>query len=521
MAVVLLRLKLSLQRRSRGRGGAAQRVWFVVGWLLALVLGTAAGAALAAADSARDSQSDLGVLLVFTGVFVGWLLFPVVLPGLADQTVDPEKLEQFPITARDQVAGLLLGGLVAPTALFTFLLAAGGTVAAGESWASRLAALVAAITFTVLCVAGSRTVQALLAGAMRSRRGRDLTVAASGVLGLGIYLLSQNAHDLTGALVGLESSAAEGVLAWLPAGAAGQSLLDARDENWGAALAHLTVALAAIAGFVLLWMWAIRRRVQGSAGRDRPARSKESKETDLELIPVPLSAVRPSVGVAAAAQQLRYLLRSPQALQGALFPLVIGAVLGHSTVGDSGLVLGTLFFALLTVGASAVSANVFGFDDRGYSYLLAVGAPLRPVLTGKALIPLVLLVPAVGVFVVVESLLTDQWAAALSALLVGSAVLLVGSGVGAVMSVWAPQNRVSPKANRGRALVAAFGGLLAIALVAAILGVAWSALSDSVDDSLLALVTLGISVALCWVLIRWAGRRLTADPWAVKEMLGV
>ena len=44
-------------------------------------------------------------------------------------------------------------------------------------------------------------------------------------------------------------------------------------------------------------------------------------------------------------------------------------------------------------------------------------------------------------------------------------MLLVGSGVGALLSVWAPQNRVSMKVDRGRALAALFGGMLAIALI--------------------------------------------------------
>ena len=280
-------------------------------------------------------------------------------------------------------------------------------------------------------------------------------------------------------------------------------------------------SLLAIAAFVVLWMWAIRRRVKGSAGRSRPARQKESHDAELDLIPVPLSALRPSVRVAAASQQLRYLLRSPQAIQGSLFPLVIGAVLGHSTVGDNGLILGALFFALLATASSSTSTNLFGFDDRGFSYLLAVGAPLRPVLTGKALLPLVLLVPAVGVFVVAEAVLSDQWAAALPAFLVGSAVVLVGAGVGAVLSVWAPQNRVTPKANRSRALVAVFGGLLAIGLIAGLVGLGWAALGETVDEAVLGLLALGIGVAVCWVLIGWAGRRLVADPWAVEEMLGV
>ena len=521
MAVVLLRLKLAIQRRARGRGGLGQRVWFVLAWVIALVLGVAAGGAVAAASSARDGQGDLGILLIFTAVFAGWLLVPVLLPALGDQTVDPAKLEQFPIAARDQVGGLLLGGLVAPTALFTLLVAAGASAASGESWVARAAVLLAAVVFTVLCVVASRAVQALLSGVLRGRRGRDLTIVAGGVIGLGLYLVSQSAHNLTESLLGLESSPVEQVLAWLPPGSVGQTVLDARDGDWGLALAHLAVALVTIAGFVALWMWAIQRRVKGPAGPSRPEGAQQAVDTELDLVPVPLSVVGPSPALAAAAQQLRYYLRSPQAIQGALFPLVIGAVLGHTMAGDGGLIIAAAFFALLAASANSMVTNVFGFDDRGYTFLLAVGAPWRSVLVGKVLVAQAILIPAVGLFVIVEAILTGAWAQAVEAFLVGAAVLLVGSGVGAVLSVWAPQNRVSMKVDRGRALVALFGGMLAIALISAVVGIGWLLLSDTLDELVLALLTAGVALLVAWALTRWAAGRLTSDPWQLQKLLSV
>jgi ABC-2 type transport system permease protein len=521
VAIVLLRLKLAIQRRARGRGGLGQRVWFVLAWVIALVLGIAAGAAVAAASSVGGGQGDLGVLLIFTTVFGGWLLVPVLLPGLGDQTVDPAKLEQFPIAPRDQVGGLLLGGLVAPTALFTLLVAAGASAVSEESWMARIAVLLAAVVFTVLCVVASRAVQALLAGVVRGRRGRDLMVVAGGIIGLGIYLITQSAHNLTESLLGLESSPVEEVLAWLPPGSVGQTVLDARDGSWGLALIHLAVALVAIAGFVALWTWAIRRRVKGPAGHNRPAAAQQAADTELDLVPLPLSVFGPSPAVAAASQQLRYYLRSPQAIQGALFPLVIGAVLGHTMAGDGGLIIAAAFFALLATSANSMVTNVFGFDDRGYTFLLSVGAPWRSVLVGKVMVAQAILIPAVGLFVIVEALLAGSWAQAVEAFLVGAAVLLVGSGVGALLSVWAPQNRVSMKVDRGRALLALFGGMLAIALISAVVGVGWILLSETLDVLVLAVLTVGVAVVVAWALTRWAAGRLSSNPWQLQQLLSV
>lgn len=180
MAVVLLQLKLAIQRRALGRGGGSQRAWFVAGWLLALVLGIAEGAVVDRLASARDGLGDLGLVLALSGMFLGWVLTPLLMPGLGDETVDPERLEQFPITPGDQVLGLLLGSLVAPTALFPFLVAAGGTFASGEDIAARGTVALAAGVFTVLCVAAGRSIGALVAGVMRSRRARDILVVVGG-----------------------------------------------------------------------------------------------------------------------------------------------------------------------------------------------------------------------------------------------------------------------------------------------------------------------------------------------------
>lgn len=178
---------------------------------------------------------------------------------------------------------------------------------------------------------------------------------------------------------------------------------------------------------------------------------------------------------------------------------------------DGSLIIAAAFFALLATSANSMVTNVFGFDDRGYTVLLALGAPWRSVLVGKVLVAQAILIPAPGLFVIVESVLTGAWTQALAAILVGAAVLLVGSGVGAVLSVWAPQNRVSMKVDRGRALVAVFGGMLAIALISAVVGVGWFLFSDILDDLVLALLTVGIALAVAWALTRWAGSRISPD----------
>jgi ABC-2 type transport system permease protein len=518
VAVVLVRLKLAIQRRSWGHGGTGQRLAFVFGWLLALVLGLGAGELVAFLDSSRDGLGDLALVVLLTVVFLGWVLIPVVLPGITDQTVDPARLEQYPISAGQQVAGLLLGALIAPTALFTFLLAAGGTFAAGASASARVFVLVAAVVFTVLCVAASRSVQALLAGVLQSRRGRDVAIAATGVLALGGYLISRSANNLAENLLELESAPTEAVLSWLPPGAIGQGVIAVRDDQWGSGLAHLLVALAGIGVAVAAWAWAIRRRVRGTSARSA-GRGGQPTSGQVSLAPVPLSAWRPSPTLASASQQARYFFfRSPRAVQSAALPAVMGIVLAHTSVADGGLVIAAVFFVLVALMATAF--NLFAFDDTGFSYLIATATPWRPVLVGKALVGLLIVGPVLAALVAVEAALNDLWSTAVAAFAVGASVALVVIGVGAVISVVTPLNQVHPAGpSRRRVLVGVMAGLAAVVLVLGVAGFAWVLLSDQADPTWMALGAVPVAGLLAWALLRYAGGRLERDPWRVHDML--
>ena len=144
-------------------------------------------------------------------------------------------------------------------------------------------------------------------------------------MALGVYLLSQSAHNLSQTLVELENGPTEAVLSWLPPGAIGQGMIAVRDGQWGLALAHLLVAAAGIGVALAVWAWAIRRRVRGSSGRPA-SRGAQQASTESTLVPVPLTALRPSPTVASAAQQARYyFFRSPRAVQSAALPAVMGA----------------------------------------------------------------------------------------------------------------------------------------------------------------------------------------------------
>ncbi|MGC3993015.1 MAG: hypothetical protein QM779_02610 [Propionicimonas sp.] len=516
MALVLLRLRLAIARRSRGHGSGAQ-LYFAASWVIGGVGGLLAGLGSAVLVSG-DGAGDLLLLVSFFSIFLPWVIGPIVEPTLADGVVDPQRLEQFPLTGRQQVGGLLLGALASPTATFTFLFAAGGVVAVGASWPARLASLVLALAFTVMCVTVSRSAQALLAGAMRSRRGTDIAAFAASLLVLAVYLFAQQAHSATEALGTQPVDGPIGtLLGWTPPGAAARAILSARDGDWLDALARLGVVAAVTALAVLAWAWVLGERVNGTTGTPHDLRRRRGPVT-LPLTPAILRGLRPGPTTAAASQQLRYFfLRSPRAIQTLVIPPVMGIVVAHTSFAVYGLPAQAAAFAAMSVVAG--SFNLFGYDGRGFTYLVLGGAPLHRVLRGKALAPLVYLLPLVVGFSIVEGSLQGQdGAAQLTAILAGTCVVVLGLGVGAASSVLNPSDQSRVGQRRG-SFFKVFGWFMGFFAVAGVGGGVWWAMQGFAGPVPTGVIMLLVAVAAGRGALGWSGRRLDRDPYEVMRKL--
>lgn len=516
MALVLLRLRLAIARRTRGTGNGAQ-LYFATSWVLGLVGGLLAGMGTGALVTA-GGPGDLLLLVCFSSILLPWLIGPIVEPTLADGTVDPKRLEQFPLTGWQQVSGLLLGALVSPTAAFTFLFAAGGVVAYAEPTLVRVATLVTALLFTVMCVAVSRAAQALLAGALRSRRGTDIAAFAASLLVLVVYLFAQQARSTAAGLVNQTASSPLGtVLSWTPPGAAGRAILGARDGDWWELVLRLGIVLATTGLAVAAWVWVLGRRVDGATGAQHRARARRNA-TDLPLTPGVLRGLRAGPTLAAMSQQLRYFfLRSPRAIQTLVIPPVMGVVVAHASFAEYGLAAQAAAFAAMSVVAG--SFNLFGYDGQGFTYLVLGGAPMRRVLLGKALAPLLYLLPIVVAFSLVESVvLGADGAEVVSAILAGVCVIVLGLGVGSLASVLNPSDQSRIGQRRG-SFLKVFGWFMGFFSIAGIGGALWWLLAGFVGGPLTGLVALVSTVLLARGMLGWAARRLEGEPYAVMRKL--
>jgi hypothetical protein len=515
MALVLLRLRLAIAGRARGRTNGA-RLYFATTWVVGSVGGLLAGMFTATLVSG-GGLGDLLLLTLFCAIFFPWVVGPIVEPTLADGVVDPQRLEQFPLTGWQQVTGLLAGALVSPTATFTLLFAAGGVIAIDQSWLSRFAALAAALTFTVMCVAVSRSAQALLAGALRSRRGADLAAFAAALMVLGMYLFAQQARSATAVLGGQNAAGPLGtVLGWTPPGAAGHAITSAREGDWADVALRLLLVIATIGLAMGIWAWALGRRVDGITSSHRKP-NRHPAAVAAPLAPALLRSVPPGPTSAAASQQLRYFFfRSPRAIQTLIIPPVMGVVVAHASFADYGLTAQSAAFAAMSVVAG--SFNLFGYDGQGFSYLLLGGAPLRRVLAGKALAPLLYLVPIVVVFNLSEALVRGTHGAVVPAILAGTSVVALGVGVGSLSSIFNPsdQSRVGQRHGSFLKVFAWFMGFFALTGVGA---VAWVVVGSFTDGLTTAVIMTAVAVGCGYLLVAWSGRRLERDPYTVLARL--
>ncbi len=508
MALVLARLRLIIAARARGRRIGAQW-YFAASWAVGVVFGLIAATMTAALVTGRGIGDSL-LVGAFVAISLPWAVGPLVEPSLADGVVDPARLEQYPLTASQQVLGLLTGALAAPTVVFTLLFSAGGALAVGSSAAARVAAVAAAVMFTLLCVAASRTVQAFLAGALRSRRGRDATAIGAALLVVAIYALAQSAQ------AAIETASAQlagplgAVAGWLPPGAAAGAILAARDENWPQYWLRLGWVAVVLALNLIGWAAILRHRVAGADRGRWTSGTADSVHSELPLIPWLLRSLASTPTQAAAAQQLRYFFfRSPRALQTLIIPPVIGVFVAHSSFADRGLVWQAAAFAAMSVISS--NFNVFAYDGPGFGYLVGSGARLSQVLIGKVLAPLTFLVPLVFGFTFLAWALGGAREDPLTGVLAGLAVAVAGVGVGALSSVLnaSDQSRIGNRQGAFLKVLAWFMGFFALVSLG---GTAWWLLSYIWPAELTGLAILVLSVALSARLIASAGRRLDADP---------
>ena len=523
MAWVFVRLKLALLRGGFSTSRASL-VLYTIGTVVSIALGIAVGALLTGLFSKGTVTGAAFTLVLFTLVWLMWIVGPMLNSSQGDQTLDPSRLELLPLTRGQQVRGPLIAGLVSPAALGTLIGALGPALGSAMSTAARLGAIVVAVLFVLGCVAWSRALAAVFTGALNTRRGRDLTVAVSGIVGVGVYLISQRLAADTGSLIDSRSSGAYQVLVVLPPAALGESLERMRNGDWLVALALLGWGLVGILGALLLWNWALARRLDGGGGTRRSSQLTGPVGDSVLYQPVVDWLPRDAFGATAAKEMRYYLFRSTLQLQqlvlGIVFALIfVGREVFDDRSGPQSDYIGALVLFIVLFQSAP---NVFGIDNSAVSVYLLSGVKMSSVLFGKLLALLLIGLPLGIVLQLIATGLHGDW----SRLPLGLAVLpvpwLVWLGLGSQISVrGAFPVRPGRKSASGIALAATFGGLVVGLLILAVLLGAAIVVGRAAGSPWAGIVVVWLlGLAIGYFGMRDAGRRLDRDPTALLIKLG-
>jgi ABC-2 type transport system permease protein len=363
---VAVRLRLALLRGGlrSGPGATARRVGLILGAVAGVFLALASLGVLSASRGHGRLPDDLATLL-YTVLVAGWVVLPILTFG-SDDLLDPTRLASFPLSRRQLMTVLGIGGLVGVAPVATTFAALGLISATAHSVGSLLVAFAAAILEVALCVTTSRAAVAALSGLLRSRRGRDLGAVLAALVAVSFQALNIGGQTIARRSNGHGTSALKGIagpLRWTPPGL----LATAPGRPVGLAVLSL-LAVVAVIGLVV-WGWEVGVR----HSLERPDSSGGKRRRGSDLTPRLLRNVIPSGRVGAiAAKDLRYLTREPRRmvalLTTLLLPLVVvaGVTFGHRP--PPGIVFAACAVALL-VGLSG--ANRFGMDGPAIWMLIA------------------------------------------------------------------------------------------------------------------------------------------------------
>ena len=469
MVWVFVRLKIALLRSGFAASPASTAI-YTLGTVFSVLAGLVMGYVISVSLGAGNELGTLLPVLVFIAVWLIWIMGPLLNSAQGDQTIDPGRLELLPLSRTTQVWGLLISGLVGPAALGTLLGALGGVFAEGLTVPARLTVALCGALLVLLCLGWSRAIGALFVGVLNSRRGRDLTIALSAVIAVGIYVISESINTTEASvLTETDISGASQALIVLPPAALAQASIEATQGNWLLSFALILWGIVGIAIALLIWQWALGRRLDGGSGQKALQENASDVFGQDILYPTWVRWLpRTPVG-ATAAKELRYFFfRSTLQLQqlaiGTLVALVLVAqtVFGGEATGTSTFI--GVFVVFLVLWQSA--PNTFGIDNSAVATYLLSGVQLRHVLLGKMLALLVLVLPLGIVVQIGSAAALDTWDTLPLSLALVPIPWLIWLGLGSQLSVRAAFPLIpGHKPNTAVAIGAVLGGLIGALII--------------------------------------------------------
>lgn len=386
-----------------------------------------------------------GMVLSFTLLFGGWVFGPLVMGGV-DDTLDPTRLALLPITRDEMRRGLVAASLTGYVPVATVIALTGAVLGFGRFGIGGFLVLMAVLIELLLALSAARALAVGLAHSSRSRKGRDISIVVASLGGSVLWLGTQSVRLLNAS----QFERAIDVLRWLPAGALGQAVVDARDGSYGTAANRIIVGGALALLMLRFWMTGLDKLLV------LPETVRHERRSAAAGFPLlgrwaGLLARRPWAVV--MVKELRYLTRAPQRRSALIVGTVIGAPFAFLQVLRTGhLGPGSVWFApaslLFGIGASN---NLLGADAAALWLETSTGLRMRTLLAGKSLAAIPYLVCPVLVSTVAIGVMSGNGVGALLVIALSLVCWGVPLGIGCLVSVYAPfpqPDQSNPFANR-------------------------------------------------------------------------
>lgn len=518
MVAVLIRLKLTVLRRSLGRE-TSRLLSYLFG---AIFAGFVALGSMPAAIGLRTGSVDTAFtsILALATLTALWMLAPLLTVGV-DSTLDPEQLSLLPLRARQLLPGLVAAALVGIPGVLTVFFALEYLLVWSRSVLALAAALVGAVLAVVTAVVLSRAVSSLLARSMWKRRSRFAVIMVLPLLYLipatvNLFLLSGNRAGSTRDLV-----QGARVAAWTPFGWAWAMPWQIARGAYGLALLDLALAAVFLAVLVVLWERVLNVELTSTSPQEAAkVRSLQDSGTRRSS---PLAAV-------ARRRLLGWRRDTRLAAQGVSltavsFLPIIPSVFSSGDDNFSSFPAA----ALLTIGAGALLANDLAYDGSAWWMQVVAGVPGWVDRAGRVLaigIPLLMIAVVVSL---VQVALGQQvhWL-----LVAGPTIsaLLIALALGCVLGVLDPGQAARRGSNpfagnsgngaRGCLTVVIAGVGPALLSTPVIIGAVLARNSTLGQCGVLAVGTLWGCAALT-LSIWWGGQRLDSHASEMLEKLRV
>jgi ABC-2 type transport system permease protein len=439
MVGVFFRLKLRLIRNGF-RVRRSQAVFFALGAFFAVQVSLVAFGLFAFSSREATARAAFPVI-VFAGLFIGWVMVPALGYGL-DETLDPSRLTLLPLSRYQLMAGLFTASAtgLAPAAT---LIALTGTLVGYAAYGSGTAIVAIAVaTQFALCLVGARAVTTALSGLLRRRRARDFWVIGLSLLALLLNGVFQSARFL-GDRVGPEQALriAE-VVRWFPPGMLGRAVVDADAGRFGIAVLQLLPPLALL-GLLGMW-WAVTLERLTTTVEAAASAPPAADGDSIDRVPGSV-ALYPRIAMllprnrwgAVAAKDLRYLSREPvqRAQRLTTFMLALGAVIAVALFQQVRRPPTTLASSVFLWWFSLAAMTQFSMDRGAYWMNVVASGDPEDDLIGKNVVIGLLSLPLFLFLAVAFAAITGGWAYLPVALSTGIGALGVALGVGNVMSV--------------------------------------------------------------------------------------